>query len=76
MLPFRSNSAFTLQLDRDVSAIKVSDSKVRARELFLEMDELPETGGPNPLLNLWKSTYAVEIFYFPASSLKITNIWR
>ncbi|CAM9913168.1 unnamed protein product [Ectocarpus fasciculatus] len=66
--------AFTLQLDGDNKAIRVTDSKIRARDLFLGHNELPKPGGPNPLREAWNGGYAVEAFYFAASSLKITNI--
>eukprot|EP00903_Cladosiphon_okamuranus_P006469 g6329.t1 len=65
---------FTFQLDAKRTAIKVTDRKQRAREIFLERGQLPSEGGPNPLLDLFNDNYAVEIFYFPASSLEITNI--
>lgn len=68
--------AFTLQLDDKRTAIKVTDSKFTAREKFLEVGQLPKPGGANPLLDLWTKHYAVEIFYFAASSLEITNIAR
>lgn len=68
--------AFTLQLDEDKNAIKITDSKVRARNIFLEKGQLPKPGGPNPLLDIWNNTYGVEIFYFPSSSLEITNLLR
>lgn len=44
----------------------------------MEKGQLPGEGegSSNPLLDLWKENYAVEIFYFPASSLEITNILR
>ncbi|CAM9157892.1 unnamed protein product [Scytosiphon promiscuus] len=66
----------TFQLDAKRTAIKVTDRKQRAREIFLEKGQLPGEGegASNPLLELWKENYAVEIFYFPASSLEITNI--
>lgn len=38
--------------------------------------QLPVEGGDNPLLDLWTENYAVEIFYFPASSLEITDVLR
>lgn len=69
-------AAFTLQLDNNLKAIRVTDSKVRARDLFLEKGELPQPGGANPLRDAWDGGYGVEVFYFPASSLKITNILR
>eukprot|EP00904_Undaria_pinnatifida_P008489 jgi/Undpi1/4770/HiC_scaffold_18.g08123.m1 len=65
---------YTLQLDGDLSAIRVTDSKVPARTLFLHRDEVPKAGGTNPLREAWHGGYAVEIFYFPASSLEITNL--
>ncbi|CAN0224179.1 unnamed protein product [Ectocarpus sp. 6 AP-2014] len=65
---------FTLQLDGDNKAIRVTDSKVRARDLFLGHNELPKPGGPNPLREAWNGGYAVEAFYLAASSLKVTNI--
>lgn len=70
--------AFTLQLDHDTYAIEVTDSKVRARDLFLGKDELPSPGGPNPLKEAWENNYALELFYFPSSSLKLElkNIFR
>ncbi|CAM9726790.1 unnamed protein product, partial [Choristocarpus tenellus] len=64
---------FTLQLDAKRTAIKVTNSKVSARDLFLEIDSMPAPGGPNPLRDLWSSNYAAEVFYLPASSLKITD---
>lgn len=67
---------YTLQLDSDVNAVRVTDSKVLARTIFLDRNELPKAGGKNPLREAWNGNYAVEIFYFPASSLKITNILR
>lgn len=70
------NTAYTLQLDGDNNAVRVTDSKVSARDLFLGHSELPKPGGRNPLREAWNGGYAVEIFYFPASSLKITNILR
>ncbi len=70
------NAAYTLQLDRDNKAIRVTDSKLRARDLFIGHNQLPKPGGSNPLKEAWNGGYAVEIFYFPASSLKITNILR
>eukprot|EP00903_Cladosiphon_okamuranus_P014134 g13135.t1 len=66
--------AYTLQLDSDNKAIRVTDSKLKARDLFLGHNELPKPGGVNPLREAWNGGYAVEVFYFPASSLKITNI--
>lgn len=68
----------TFQLDAKRTAIKVTDRKQRAREIFMEKGQLPGEGGgsSNPLLELWQENYAVEIFYFPASSLEITNILR
>ncbi|CAM9741720.1 unnamed protein product [Ascophyllum nodosum] len=65
---------FTLQLDKDNHAISVTDSKVRAEDLFLGRGQLPAAGGPNPLLELWNTTFGIEIFYFAASSLEITNV--
>lgn len=70
------DAAYTLQLDGDNKAIRVTDSKVRARDLFVGHNQLPKLGGSNPLKDAWNGGYAVEIFYFPASSLKITNILR
>ena len=67
---------FTFQLDSKRTAIKVTDRKQRAREIFLERGQLPSEGGSNPLLDLYNDNYAVEIFYFPASSLDITNVLR
>eukprot|EP00752_Nemacystus_decipiens_P008514 g7603.t1 len=64
----------TFQLDSKRTAIKVTDRKQRAREIFLERGQLPSEGGSNPLLDLYNNNYAVEIFYFPASSLEITNV--
>lgn len=69
-------AAYTLQLDNDNKAIRVTDSKVRARDLFLGHNELPKPGGPNPLKAAWSGGYAVEVFFFAASSLKITNLLR
>ncbi|CAM9282114.1 unnamed protein product, partial [Hapterophycus canaliculatus] len=66
--------AYTLQLDGDNKAIRVTDSKVRARDIFLGHNKLPKPGGPNPLKDAWDGGYAVEVFYFAASSLKITNL--
>eukprot|EP00752_Nemacystus_decipiens_P003494 g3227.t1 len=66
--------SYTLQLDGDNKAIRVTDSKLTARELFLGANELPKPGGSNPLREAWNGGYAVEIFFFAASSLKITNI--
>ncbi|CAM9747545.1 unnamed protein product [Pylaiella littoralis] len=66
--------AYTLQLDGDNKAVRVTDSKLPARDLFLGHNELPKPGGRNPLREAWNGGYAVEVFYFPASSLKITNI--
>ncbi|CAM9622675.1 unnamed protein product, partial [Ectocarpus sp. 8 AP-2014] len=65
---------FTFQLDSARTAIKVTDRKQRARETFLEKGQLPAEGSSNPLLDLWNENYAVEIFYFPSSSLEITNV--
>lgn len=70
------DAAYTLQLDDDNKAIRVIDSKLPARALFLGHNELPKPGGPNPLREIWNGGYGVEIFYFAASSLKITNILR
>lgn len=43
----------------------------------MERGQFPEPGGgANPLLDLWNNNYAVEIFYFAASSLDITNALR
>lgn len=67
---------YTLQLDGDVNAVRVTDSKVPTRMLFLDRNELPKPGGKNPLREAWAGGYATEMFYFPASSLKITNILR
>ena len=67
---------FTLQLDEDNHAISVTDSKVRANDLFLGRGQLPAAGGLNPLLELWNTTFGIEIFYFAASSLEITNVLR
>lgn len=69
-------AAYTLQLDDDNKAVRVTDSKLPARDLFLGHNELPKPGGRNPLREAWNGGYAVEVFYFPASSLKITNILR
>lgn len=69
-------AAFTLRLDDAVTAVRVTDSKVRARDLFLGKDELPKPGGSNPLREAWNGSYGIEVFYVPASSLKITNILR
>lgn len=70
-------AAFTLQLDAARTAVRVTDHKCRAREVFLERGQFPgQGGGTNPLLDLWNNNYAVEIFYFAASSLEITNILR
>lgn len=44
--------------------------------MFLDRNELPTPGGKNPLREAWNGSYGVEIFYLPASSLKITNILR
>lgn len=71
-----ADTAYTLQLDGDNKAVRVTDSKVRARDLFLGHNELPKPGGPNPLRDAWNGGYAVEAFYFAASSLKITNLLR
>lgn len=54
----------------------MTDSKLRARDLFLGPNELPKPGGRNPLREAWNGGYGVEVFYFAASSLKITNILR
>lgn len=70
------SSEYTLQLDGDVNAVRVTDSKVPTRMLFLDRNELPKPGGKNPLREAWNGGYATEMFYFPASSLKITNILR
>lgn len=70
------DAAYTLQLDDDNKAVRVTDSKVVARDLFLGHNELPKPGGRNPLREAWNCGYAVEMFYFAASSLKITNILR
>lgn len=69
-------AAFTLQLDDRRTAVRVIDSKVEARDIFLEKDELPKPGGLNPLLDLIEKNYAIEIFYFPGSSLDIQNVSR
>lgn len=69
-------AAFTLKLDDNLSAIRVTDAKVEARTLFLGKDVLPKPGGSNPLREAWHGGYAIEIFYFAASSLNITNIFR
>lgn len=66
--------AYTLHLDNDNKAVRVTDSKLRARDLFLGPNELPKPGGRNPLREAWNGGYGVEVFYFAASSLKITNI--
>eukprot|EP00904_Undaria_pinnatifida_P002572 jgi/Undpi1/12315/HiC_scaffold_5.g01991.m1 len=67
--------SLTFQLDAARTAVRVTDHKCRAREIFLERGQLPGTGeGANPLLDLWNNNYAVEIFYFAASSLEITDI--
>lgn len=76
LLCVKNMIAFTFQLDAKRTAIKVTDRKQRARELFLERGQLPSEGGSNPLLDLFNDNYAVEIFYFPASSLEITNVLR
>lgn len=73
---FTALTAWTLKLDDKLTAVKVTDSKLTAREIFLEQDELPKPGGPNPLRDLVDKNYAVEIFYFPASSLEITDLTR
>ncbi|CAN0101125.1 unnamed protein product [Pylaiella littoralis] len=65
---------FTFQLDAQRTAIKVTDRKQRASEIFMGKGQLPVEGGDNPLLDLWEKNYAVEIFYFPASSLEITDV--
>lgn len=66
-----------MQLDDARTAIRVTDRKCRAREIFLEPGQFPEQGGrANPLLDLWNDNYAVEMFFLPASSLDITNILR
>ena len=70
------SAEYTLQLDGDVNAVRVTDSKVPARMLFLDRNELPKPGGKNPLREAWTGGYATEMFYFPASSLEITNILR
>lgn len=72
----RVYSAYTLQLDDDTHAIRITDSKVRARDVFLGKDELPKPGGPNPLREMYNKNYGLELFYLPTSSLKITNILR
>lgn len=72
----RYPAAFTLQLDDRRTAVRVTDSKVEAREIFLEKDELPKPGGLNPLLDLLEKNYAIEIFYFPGSGLDIKHILR
>lgn len=69
-------AAYTLKLDDSTSAVRVTDSKIRARDLFLSKDELPKPGGSNPLREAWNGGYAIEIFYLPASSLKIKNLLR
>lgn len=69
-------TAHTLQLDDKRTAIKVTDSKHTARDTFLPVGQLPETAGSNPLLDLWEKHFAIEIFYFAASSLEITDIGR
>lgn len=76
MYLFVFSAEYTLQLDGDVNAVRVTDSKVPARMLFLDRNELPKPGGKNPLREAWAGGYATEMFYFPASSLKITNILR
>ena len=63
-------------MDSDNKAIRVTDSKLKARDLFLGPDELPKPGGSNPLREAWSGGYAVEIFYFAGSGLKITRILR
>lgn len=73
---FVCSAEYTLQLDGDVKAVRVTDSKVPARTVFLGQNELPKPGGKNPLREAWNGNYGVEIFYLPASSLKITNILR
>ena len=75
-LMFEHSAEYTLQLDGDTNAIRVTDSKTPARMLFLNRNEIPKPGGSNPLREAWNGGYAVEIFYWPASSLKITNILR
>ena len=74
-------TAYTFQLDGARTPVRVTDLKCRAREVFLEEGQLPRPqagggGGRNPLLDLWNDNYAVEIFYFAASSLEITNLSR
>eukprot|EP00904_Undaria_pinnatifida_P002571 jgi/Undpi1/12314/HiC_scaffold_5.g01990.m1 len=67
--------SFTFQLDAARTAVRVTDHKCRARDIFLGHGKLPGTGGSaNPLLDLWNDNYAAEIFYFPASSLGISNV--
>lgn len=58
------------------TAVRVTDSKMTARDVFLGKDELPVEGGPNPLRELYEKNYAIEIFYFAASSLEITELTR
>ncbi|CAM9428981.1 unnamed protein product [Laminaria digitata] len=49
--------AFTLQLDAARTAVRVTDHKCRAREVFLERGQFPgQGGGTNPLLDLWTTT--------------------
>lgn len=72
-----SLAAYTFQLDDARTAVRVTDLKCHAREIFLEQGQLPGAkGGSNPLLDLWNDNYAVEIFYFPASSREITSVLR
>lgn len=67
--------SLTFQLDDARTAVRVIDHKCRAREIFLERGQSPgQEEGTNPLLELWDANYAVEIFYFAASSLEITDV--
>lgn len=70
-------AAFTFRLDAARTAVRVIDHKCRTREIFLERGQFPhQERDANPLLDLWNNNYAVEIFYFAASSLDITNVLR
>lgn len=66
----------TLKLDDNTGAVRVKDYKTRARDLFMESGKLPTPGGPNPLREAWNTNYADEIFWLPASGLKVKNILR